>query len=174
MSPWCAPGPDPERLKRIAPDPALRRGRDHVVAYIGVMGPQDGVDIVLEVADVIVHELGRRDVGFVLIGSGDCLRRACVDMRDRLGLAEFVEFTGRVPDDTVAAILSSARRSGISPDPENPLNDLCTMNKTMEYMAFGLPVVAFDLRETVVSAADAALYATPNDVARAHPRCCSS
>jgi len=84
-------------------------------------------------------------------------------MRDRLGLAEFVEFTGRVPDDTVAAVLSTAA-VGISPDPENQLNEFCTMNKTMEYMAFGLPVVAFDLRETRVSAADAAVYATPNDV----------
>ncbi len=84
-------------------------------------------------------------------------------MRDRLGLAGFVEFTGRVPDDTVAAILSTATM-GMSPDPENPMNEFCTMNKTMEYMAFGLPVVAFDLRETRVSAADAALYATPNDV----------
>ena len=80
-----------------------------------------------------------------------------------LGLAEFVEFTGRVPDETVAAILSSAD-VGISPDPKNSFNDVCTMNKTMEYMAFGLPVVAFDLCETRVSAADAALYATPNDV----------
>jgi glycosyltransferase involved in cell wall biosynthesis len=120
------------------------------------------VDIVLEVANVIVHELGRRDIGFVLIGSGDCFSEL-VEMRDRLGLAPYVEFTGRVPDQSVAAILSSAD-IGISPDPMNSLNELCTMNKTMEYMAFGLPVVAFDLRETRVSAGDAAAYATPNDV----------
>jgi glycosyltransferase involved in cell wall biosynthesis len=132
------------------------------VAYIGVMGPQDGVDNVVRVADIIVNKLGRRDIGFVLIGSGDSFDEL-VDLRDRLGLAEFVEFTGRVPDATVAAILSTAD-VGISPDPENQLNEFCTMNKTMEYMAFGLPVVAFDLRETRVSAADAALYATPNDV----------
>jgi glycosyltransferase involved in cell wall biosynthesis len=155
-------GPDPERLKRIASDPALLRGRQHLVAYIGVMAPQDGVDIVLEVADAIVNRMGRRDIGFVLIGSGDSFDEL-IDMRDRLGLAEFVEFTGRVPDSTVAAILSTATM-GISPDPENQMNEFCTMNKTMEYMAFGLPVVAFDLRETRVSAADAALYATPNDV----------
>ena len=53
---------------------------------------------------------------------------------------------------------------GLSPDPKNPLNDVSTMNKTMEYMAFELPVVAFDLRETRVSAGDAAVYVTPNDV----------
>ena len=72
-------------------------------------------------------------------------------------------FTGRIPDDEVAAILSTAD-VGISPDPKNPLNDVSTMNKTMEYMAFALPVVAFDLRETRISAGDAAVYATPNDV----------
>ncbi len=92
-----------------------------------------------------------------------------VAMRDRLGLAEFVEFTGRVPDETVAAILSSAD-VGISPDPKNSLNDLCTMNKTMEYMAFGLPVVAFDLRETVVSAAEAARVRHTQRRPRAHQR----
>ncbi len=77
-----------------------------------------------------------------------------------------VTFTGRIPDADVSAILSTAD-VGISPDPKNPLNDLSTMNKTMEYMAFALPVVAFDLRETRVSAGDAAVYATPNDVDRA-------
>jgi glycosyltransferase involved in cell wall biosynthesis len=126
------------------------------------MGPQDGVDVVLEVADVVVNRLGRHDIGFVLIGSGDCFDEL-VAMRDRLGLADVVEFTGRIPDAALASILSSAE-IGISPDPLNPLNDLSTMNKTMEYMAFRLPVVAFDLQETRVSAGEAAVYATPNDV----------
>ena len=155
-------GPDPQRLKAVAPDPDLRRGRAHLAAYIGVMGPQDGVDIVLRAADIVVNHLKRSDIAFTLIGSGDCFDEL-VEMRDRLGLEGFVEFTGRVPDEAVAAILSTAD-VGISPDPKNPLNDVSTMNKTMEYMAFGLPVVAFDLRETRVSAADAAVYATPNEV----------
>jgi glycosyltransferase involved in cell wall biosynthesis len=155
-------GPDPLRLKAVTPQPDLRRGRPHLVAYIGVMGPQDGVDIVVSAADLIVNQFGRDDISFTLIGSGDCFDDL-VAMRGRLGLEDVVEFTGRVPDKTVAAILSTAD-VGISPDPKNPLNDLSTMNKTMEYMAFGLPVVAFDLRETRVSAGDAALYATPNEV----------
>ncbi len=155
-------GPDPAKLRRAQPDPALRRGRDHLVVYIGVMGPQDGVDIVLRVADRVVHKLGRQDVSFTLIGSGDCFDEL-VAMRDELGLQGYVEMTGRVPDEAVAAIMSSAD-VGISPDPKNPLNDVSTMNKTMEYMAFGLPVVAFDLHETRVSAQGAGLYATPNDV----------
>jgi glycosyltransferase involved in cell wall biosynthesis len=116
----------------------------------------------LELADFVVRQLGRRDISFTLIGAGDCFEDL-VALRDRLDLAEFVTFTGRIPDAEVAAILSTAD-VGISPDPKNPLNDLSTMNKTMEYMAFGLPVVAFDLRETRVSAGDAGIYATPNDV----------
>jgi glycosyltransferase involved in cell wall biosynthesis len=155
-------GPDPERLRRGEPQPGLRRGRAHLAAYIGVMGPQDGVDIVVRAADVIVHELGRDDIAFTLIGSGDCYDEL-VALRDELGLAGHVEFTGRAPDELVGQIMSTAD-AGLSPDPKNPLNDVSTMNKTMEYMAFELPVVAFDLRETRVSAADAAVYVTPNDV----------
>lgn len=155
-------GPDPERLKRGKTDPTILRKWPHMAAYIGVMGPQDGVDLVLQLADIIINGLGRRDIGFVLIGSGDCFEEL-VAMRDRLKLEAFVEFTGRVSDEAVSAILSSAD-VGISPDPKNSMNEFCTMNKTMEYMAYELPVLAFDLHETRVSAGDAALYATPNDV----------
>ena len=155
-------GPDPQRLRRGPACPELRRGRRYLAAYIGVMGPQDGVDIVVRAADVVVHQLHRDDIAFTLIGSGDCFDDL-VALRDELDLAGHVEFTGRAPDELVARILSTAD-VGLSPDPKNPLNDVSTMNKTMEYMAFGLPVVAFDLRETRVSAGDAGVYATPNDV----------
>jgi glycosyltransferase involved in cell wall biosynthesis len=156
-------GPDPQRLRRGEPDPQLRRGRRFLAAYIGVMGPQDGVDIVIRAADIVVHQLCRDDIAFTLIGSGDCFDEL-VALRDELGLAGHVEFTGRAPDELVSRILSTADL-GLSPDPKNPLNDVSTMNKTMEYMAFELPVVAFDLRETRVSAGDAAVYVRPNDVA---------
>jgi len=155
-------GPDPRKLKRVDVDPSLRRGRKHLVAYIGVMGPQDGVDIVLRAADIVVNEMDRDDIAFTLIGSGDCFDDL-VALRSELGLTDVVHFTGRVPDQEVAAILSTAD-VGLSPDPKNSLNDVSTMNKTMEYMAFGVPVVAFDLRETRVSAGEAAVYAQPNEV----------
>jgi glycosyltransferase involved in cell wall biosynthesis len=156
-------GPDPERLRPGPEHPELRRGRRFLAAYIGVMGPQDGVDIIVRAAEVVIHKLGRHDIAFTLIGKGDCFDDL-VALRDELGLAGHVEFTGRAPDELVARILSTAD-VGLSPDPKNPLNDVSTMNKTMEYMAFGLPVVAFDLRETRVSAADAAVYVRPNDIA---------
>ena len=154
-------GPDPQRLRRGQAYPELRRGHRFLVAYIGVMGPQDGVDIVVRAADIVVNQLGRDDIAFTLIGSGDCFDDL-VALRDERDLAGHVEFTGRAPDELVTRILSTAD-IGLSPDPKNPLNDVSTMNKTMEYMAFELPVVAFDLRETRVSAGDAAVYVRPND-----------
>lgn len=155
-------GPDPERLRRGEADPTLRRGRRFLVAYLGVMGPQDGVDIVLRAAEIIIHTWGRKDIAFTMIGSGDCFEEL-VALREEFDLQDALEFTGRAPDDLVSRILSTAD-IGLSPDPKNPLNDLSTMNKTMEYMAFELPVVAFDLHETRISAGDAAVYAEPNEV----------
>ena len=152
-------GPDPDKLKRGPEDPGQRRGRRHLAAYIGVMGPQDGVDIVVRAAGVVVHEMGRDDIAFTLIGKGDCFEEL-VALRDELKLNGHVEFTGRAPDELVKQVMSTAD-IGLSPDPKNPLNDLSTMNKTMEYMSFQLPVVAFDLKETRVSAGDAAVYVTP-------------
>jgi len=154
-------GPDPDRLRPGSPDPRLRRGRPHLVAYLGVMDPHDGVDLAVRAAEHIVHERGRRDISFTLMGSGDSFAQLVV-LRDELGLQDYVEFTGRVSDETMARILSTAD-IGLCPDPKNSFNDVSTMNKTMEYMAFALPVVAFDLRETRVSAGDAAVYASPNE-----------
>jgi glycosyltransferase involved in cell wall biosynthesis len=155
-------GPDGERLRRRAANPACRRGRRHLVAYIGVMGPQDGVDLAVRAAAYVVHDLNRTDVAFTFMGSGDSYSDL-VALRDELDLVDYLELPGRVPDETVLDVLSTAD-VGLSPDPKNPLNDVSTMNKTMEYMAFGLPVVAYDLKETRVSAADAAVYIESGDV----------
>jgi glycosyltransferase involved in cell wall biosynthesis len=156
-------GPDPERLRRRASVPALRRGRRHLVAYIGVMGPQDGVDLAVRAAAHVVHVLDRDDVSFTFMGAGDCYDEI-VALRDSLGMQDYVELPGRVPDETVIDVLSTAD-VGLSPDPKNPLNDVSTMNKTLEYMAFGIPVVAFDLKETRVSANGAGCYVPSGDVA---------
>src|SRR5208283_4319356 len=120
------------------------------------------VDLALRAAHHIVHQLGHDDVSFTFMGSGDSIGDL-LELRDQLQLSDFVDFSGRVPDSTVAAVLSTADVA-LCPDPKNPLNDVSTMNKTMEYMSFAVPVVAFDLHETRVSAGDAAVYAKPNDV----------
>jgi glycosyltransferase involved in cell wall biosynthesis len=155
-------GPDAGRMTARPARPELRRGRAHLCVYLGVMGVQDGVDLAVRAAGHLVHTLGRTDVSFTFVGAGEAFDEL-VALRDELGLAGVVDFPGRLPDDDVADLLSTAD-VGLCPDPKNPLNDLSTMNKTMEYMAYGLPVVSFDLRETRVSAADAAAYVTPNDV----------
>jgi len=153
-------GPDPERLRRGDPVPSLRHGKRYLCAYLGVMGPQDGVDLALRAAAAVVRS-GREDVHFVFVGAGDSYDELVALAAD-LDLADYVTFTGRVPDQTVFEVLSTAD-VGLCPDPLNPLNDVSTMNKTMEYMAFAVPVVAFDLKETKVSAAEAAVYVRPND-----------
>ena len=154
-------GPDPDCLRRGAPVPRWRNGRRYLCAYLGVMGPQDGVDLALEAAGSLFRS-GRDDVHFVLMGKGDSFDDL-VALAGELGIADHVTFTGRVPDETVFEVLSTAD-VGLCPDPLSPLNDVSTMNKTMEYMSFELPVVAFDLKETRVSAGDAAVYVRPNDV----------
>lgn len=157
-------GPDPNRMRRGEPAETLRRGYRYLLVYLGVMGPQDGVDLALRAMHHIVHVRGRTDVALTLIGDGDAargLRRLATELR----LDGYVEFTGRAPDELVARLLSTAD-IGLSPDPKNPLNDVSTMNKTMEYMAFDLPVVAFDLVETRISAEGAAVYVEPNRVDR--------
>ena len=154
--------PDPSRIHRVEPDPSLREGRQHLVAYLGTMGQQDGVDLFVEAAR---HVAAARpgQVRFVAMGGGPMLEELREQVQ-REGLADNVTFTGRVPDEFVRRVLSTADVA-ISPDPANDFNEYCTMNKTLEYMAVGVPVVAFELEETRVSAGDAAVYATPNDPA---------
>jgi glycosyltransferase involved in cell wall biosynthesis len=156
-------GPSRERFATLrAVDPALKRGRRHLVAYLGVMAPQDGVDYLLRAADLLVRARGRDDVGFTLVGAGDSFADLQALARD-LELDGVVCFTGRIPDAEVESILATADVC-VSPDPLNPLNDASTMNKVLEYMACGRPIVAFDLREHRASAGEGALYAEPNRV----------
>jgi glycosyltransferase involved in cell wall biosynthesis len=150
--------PDVGRFSRVAPDPSLSRGRPHLIAYLGVMGPQDGIDHALRSLATIAS---RDDWHAIFIGEGDVQPDMKVLSRE-LGLADRVEFPGRLPDEDVQRILSTAH-VGLAPDPKNPLNDVSTMNKILEYMAVSCPIVSYDLVEARVSAGDAALYATPND-----------
>jgi glycosyltransferase involved in cell wall biosynthesis len=154
-------GPSHERFATVrSPDPALKHGRRFLVAYLGVMAPQDGVDHLLRAANVLVRERGRDDVSFTLIGAGDSFEELKA-LAGSLGLDGVCRFTGRVPDAEVERILATADVC-VSPDPRNPLNDVSTMNKVLEYMACAKPVVCFDLREHRASAGEGALYAEPN------------
>jgi glycosyltransferase involved in cell wall biosynthesis len=143
------------------PQPELKRGRTFLVLYLGTMGPQEGVNLFLESAAHLVKVKKRGDVSFVLIGGGSEARRLKASVAEK-GLDDCVAFTGRIPDDALAAYLSTADVC-VAPDPKNPMNDKSTMNKILEYMAFARPVVLFDLTEGRRSAGDAALYAQAND-----------
>jgi glycosyltransferase involved in cell wall biosynthesis len=153
--------PDPGRIHRVEPDQGVKGGRPHLVVYLGTMGPQDGVDLFVRAARGVL-ESRPGQVRFLAMGGGNQLD-ALRDLGRGLGLAEAdLVFTGRIPDVDVRRILSTADVA-VSPDPANDFNEFCTMNKTLEYMAVGVPVVAFDLEETRVSAGEAALYAPPNE-----------
>ncbi len=153
--------PDLAKFHAVPPEPSLREGKQYLVTYLGVMAPQDGVDYLIRSIGHVVHDCGRRDIRFVLIGGGDSWHDL-KKMAEDAGLAEYVHFTGRIPDIDLQRYLSSADL-GVAPDPKNELNDVSTMNKILEYMAVGLPIVSFDLKESRFSAQDGAVYATPND-----------
>lgn len=154
-------GPMLDRLKIIPPVESLKHGRRYLVGYVGVMGKQEGIDLLLQAARHIVKEMGRDDVHFGLVGGGTSLDEM-KQMAADLGIAEYVTFTGRVPDQDLLEMLNTADVC-VNPDVANEMNDKSTMNKIMEYMALGKPVVQFDLTEGRYSAQEASLYAAKND-----------
>lgn len=155
----------PNTLDTNAPvDPSLKKGRQYLVGYIGVMGDADGVHYLLEAAEHLVKTCHRTDIQFLLMGAGpeyDDL----IKQRDALGLTEFIDMPGRVTN----AFLFTALQTmdlGVACDPINDYNDHCTMNKTLEYMAFGKAQVMFGTREGRFSAGEAARYVMENSAAQ--------
>jgi glycosyltransferase involved in cell wall biosynthesis len=154
-------GPDLARVRLVERDsPLMSMGRT-ILCYVGAMNPQDGIDYLLRALGHLVHDLKRTDFYCVLIGDGDS-REELESQALELGLGEYVRFTGFIPDEDVMRYLSTADIC-LDPNPSSPLNDVSTWIKVMEYMALGKPVVSFDLKETRISAGEAALYVTPND-----------
>lgn len=154
-------GPSLERMRIQPPEPSLKCGRRYLVGYVGVMGRQEGIDYLLNAVHYIVQVKKRTDVHFGLVGGGtslDELKRLAV----ALHIDQFVSFTGRIPDAGMLAMLNTADIC-VNPDVANEMNDKSTMNKIMEYMALGKPIVQFDLVEGRFSAGDASLYALRND-----------
>jgi glycosyltransferase involved in cell wall biosynthesis len=154
-------GPDLRRLQPVPPDPSLKQGKRYLVGYVGVMGEQEGLDLLLGAVRYIVHTKQRKDVHFGLVGGGTALTKLQA-LAKHLDVADYVTFTGRVADRELLTMLSTADVC-VNPDVANEMNDKSTMNKVMEYMALGKPMVQFDLTEGRVSAQDASLYARKND-----------
>lgn len=157
-------GPDTRQMRPVYPTeaPVVDGRRVYTLTYLGIMGPQDGVDVILDVMEELTVRRGRTDVRATLMGFGDCLEGLQRSSEER-GLSDRVTFTGRADKEMIARHLSAAD-VGLCPDLKTPLNDVSTMNKTMEYMAYALPCVAFDLVETRVSGGEAALFVDSGDV----------
>lgn len=153
--------PDLNNLKRRPQAPEVKFAQPFVVVYVGFMGPQDGLHLLVDSIEHIVKHENRHDIHFVLVGGGTELPMLRGLVADR-GLSACVSFTGIVPYEDVATYLSKAD-VGVAPDPKTPMNDKSTMIKILEYMAYELPVVLFDLKEGRRIAGSAALYAQPND-----------
>jgi glycosyltransferase involved in cell wall biosynthesis len=152
-------GPKLDRLKLLPPDVRYLKGRKFLVGYVGVIGEQEGIDLLIESAKHIVSV--RQDIQFAVIGDGTSLpmlKKLCIEM----GLSDYIDFYGRVPDDLLIAILNTADVC-VNPDKPTEMNNLSTMNKIMEYMALKKPVVQYDLKEGKFSAQEASLYAKCGD-----------
>jgi glycosyltransferase involved in cell wall biosynthesis len=154
-------GPDLETFKAVPPTPALTYGKAHLVGYVGTMSIQEGLDILLDVADYI-KKMGRRDVHFTCVGGGPGLAGLRQMVKDK-NLEDTVNFTGRVSDKDLLDVLSTADVC-VNPDKPCEMNDISTMIKIMEYMALAKPIVQYDLKEGRFSAGEASLYANGRDL----------
>ncbi len=154
-------GPDLSRLKLVPPVDSWKNGRAHMVGYVGVMGEQEGIDLLISAVDYLVREKRREDIQFVLVGGGPALADLKA-LTAQKGLADFITFTGRAPDQQLFEMLSTMAL-GVNPDRVNAMNDKSTMNKIMEYMSLQKAIVQFDVTEGRFSAQEASLYARAND-----------
>ena len=154
-------GPKLERLRIQEPKPELKKGRKYMVGYLGVIGKQEGIPYLLEAAHYIRNELHRDDICYGIVGGGTSLEELKT-LSVSMGIDDIVTFTGRAPDDVMLDYLNTADIC-VNPDEYNPMNDKSTMNKVLEYMALGKPIVQFDLTEGKYSAKEASVYANPND-----------
>ncbi len=153
--------PDPKLHALRPPRPELKGDYDHMVMFVGVMGYQDGVHVLLDAAHHVRETLGRTDVLFAIVGTGDQYDDLLAQ-HERLGLGEGVRFTGFVSDEEMLDYLATAD-VGVAPDLDGPLNNVSTMTKTMDYMSMGMPVVSFDLKESRYTAGDSAVFVKENN-----------
>ena len=154
-------GPNISKLKVGPAKPEVKKGAKYLVGYIGVMGKQEGIDLLLQSVDYLVRKKGRTDIRFCIMGGGPALDELR-EMNTKMGLTDYVEFPGRVSDEYLADVLNTADVC-VNPDLPSEMNDKSTMNKIMEYMAFGKPIVQFTLKEGQFSAQEASLYAKNTD-----------
>jgi len=155
--------PDVSRFRRVSPSASLKNGRKIVLGYVGIMGAQDGVDLLVSAMDQLVNRDGREDIQCVIVGSGTELEKLKAQSSG-CGLDRHITFTGFLSGEPLLQAFSTFD-IGIIPDPKNTYNDKISMNKVFEYMTLGIPFVQFDLSEGRMIAGEAALYAADNSPA---------
>ena len=155
-------GPDHNKLRPGKPDSSLKGNHKYMVSYLGVLNPQDGVDIYIKTAEIIFRKFMRDDILFVIMGTGDS-EESLRTFSNELGLDDHVRFTGWLDQVQYSSYLSTSEIC-VDTMPKTPYGDAATMNKILEYMSTARPIVSFDLVETRASAQEAALYAKPNDL----------
>ncbi len=148
-------GPKIENFKITTGSEKYKKGRDFLVGYVGVIGEQEGLDLLMLSVDCIRRK--RKDVQFAIIGSGTAINKIQT-IAESLGVTDYVDFYGRVKDDKLVDILNTCDVC-VNPDKPTEMNNLSTMNKIMEYMALQKAIVQFDLKEGRASAQEASLYA---------------
>jgi len=154
-------GPSLSRLRIQPGTEAHKMGKRYLIGYIGVIGEQEGIDHLLQAVRYLVNDVGRVDFQVAIIGSGPALDSMKV-LADQMDLSDRVTFYGRVEESVLLDILNTADVC-VNPDVGTEMNDKSTMNKIMEYMCLGKPVVQYDLTEGRFSAGDASLYAIVDD-----------
>ncbi len=150
-----------EKFEIRPPQPAFKKGKSILMGYVGVIGQQEGMDLLVDAADHLIRTLGYSDVHFAIVGFGPHLEEVKKDVAAH-GLDDYFTFTGPMYGEDLLAVLNTCD-IGVAPDPKNAMNDISTMNKVMEYMTLEKPSVQFELTEGKASAGEASLYAAAND-----------
>lgn len=153
-------GPSLSRLRITPGNEKYKKGRKYLVGYVGVIGVQEGLDLLLQSIQHII--LSRNDVQFAIVGGGTSLEEV-QNLAREMNLDEHVDFYGRVSDEVLIDVLNTCDVC-VNPDKPTEMNNLSTMNKIMEYMALKKPIVQFDLKEGRASAMQASLYAKHYDI----------
>lgn len=156
-------GPRLDVVKLGPGDDAIKAGRQFLVGYVGVIGKQEGLDLLVGAVSHMVGALGRKDTQFAIIGDGPALEEVKA-LATKKGVADYFTFYGRVDDEMFLKILNTADVC-VNSDRWCAMNDKSTMNKILEYMALGKPIVQFELTEGRRSAGGASCYARPDNIA---------
>jgi glycosyltransferase involved in cell wall biosynthesis len=150
-------GPSTDSIRNVEPDPRLKAGKRYLLVYVGMMGSQDGIDVLVRTIRELASSRAERDFAVRIIGGGPLLEPMKVYARE-LGVDSYMDFTGPLPYAEVLQNIATADVC-LCPDPKTPLSDMCSLAKSVEYMSLGKPFVAFDLTEVRRAAGDACLYA---------------